>query len=277
MLEKFEKLLSENIYYSHESLSFYRTFYAGMGNDDVRELPSNLNTYLHSTLNFNMLYKKEAFTVGCVGRYSDENEQDENTFEFEGYFTNVVNVDDEIRALASASASANKVSLRLTKALLMASESHKNQRRKSDDSPYINHLIEVQNLLVTVAMVNDEDVIIAGLLHDIIEDSDVSKQQLTKQFGSRIANIVGDLTDDKSLPLERRHELAIEKLSTAPKSVKIVKLADVCSNAAAIPKDWDGERITKYFDWLDIIVSHCGDVAPKLTGCYKAAYLSLSD
>jgi hypothetical protein len=269
MKDKYQSLLSDNIFYSPDTLTFYKIGYAGMGNDDVRELPTAVNSYLHSMLCDEAFDYKESWTVGCVGRYRDANEEDENNLEFTGYFVNIIKVATDKKELFNEPTSVNVISLRLAKALLIASKAHSKQRRKSDDSPYVNHLIEVQNLLTTSANGKDEDIIIAGLLHDVIEDSDVTQEQIRDEFGSRIASIVAALTDDKTLPLDKRRELAIKKLETAPKSVKLIKLADICSNAAAIPKGWDIERITSYFDWLDTIVAKCIDVSPELTGRYE--------
>tara|TARA_B110000211_G_scaffold234241_2_gene303080 strand:- start:335 stop:1171 length:837 start_codon:yes stop_codon:yes gene_type:complete len=269
MKDKYQSLLSDNIFYSPDTLTFYKISNEGMDNDDVRELTTAVNSYLHSMLCDEAFDYTESWTVACVGRYRDANEEDEKDLEFTKYFVNVVKVKTNTAELFKDPTSLNVTSLRLTKALLTASKAHMSQRRKSDDSPYINHLIEVQSLLATSANVKDEDIIIAGLLHDVIEDSDVTQMQIQGEFGSRIASLVAAVTDDKTLPLEKRRELAIKKLENAPKSVKLIKLADICSNAMAIPKGWNIERITSYFDWLDVIVVKCSNVSPELTSCYE--------
>lgn len=91
---------------------------------------------------------------------------------------NVIKVRTDKKELFNEPTSVNVISLRLAKALLIASKAHSKQRRKSDDSPYVDHLIEVQHLLTTSANVKDEDIIIAGLLHDVIEDSNVTQGQI---------------------------------------------------------------------------------------------------
>lgn len=269
MKDKYQSLLSDNIFYSPDTLTFYKISNEGMDNDDVRELTTAVNSYLHSMLCDEAFDYTESWTVACVGRYRDANEEDEKDLEFTKYFVNVVKVKTNTAELFKDPTSLNVTSLRLTKALLTASKAHMSQRRKSDDSPYINHLIEVQSLLATSANVKDEDIIIAGLLHDVIEDSDVTQMQIQGEFGSRIASLVAAVTDDKTSPLEKRRELAIKKLEKAPKSVKLIKLADICSNAMAIPEGWSIERITSYFDWLDVIVVKCSNVSPELTSCYE--------
>lgn len=269
MEKKYQSLLSDNIFYSPDTLTFYKIGYAGMGNDDVRELPTAINSYLHSMLNDEAFNYNESWTVGCVGRFRDENEADENDFDFKGYFVSVIKIKIDTEALFNKSIPVNYTSSRLAKALRITSLAHSQQKRKSDATPYLNHLIDVMNLLVTTAGVKDEDIVIAGLLHDAIEDSDVTQETLVAAFGSRVAKIVASLTDDKSLSLKERRVNTLKKLKTAPVSVKLVKLADIYSNASAIPKDWDIHRIKSYFQWLDSIVALCSDASIELAELYN--------
>jgi (p)ppGpp synthase/HD superfamily hydrolase len=154
------------------------------------------------------------------------------------------------------------------KALLMASDAHSQQKRKCDGSPYVQHLLEVQSLLVNIGDIRDEDIIIAGLLHDVLEDSETTKRDLLLEFGSRVASIVAALTDDKSLSLTERRDLTINKLEFAPKSIKLIKLADICSNAGALPLDWNKSRVGEYFSWLDQIALICKDANESLYNEY---------
>ena len=267
MKKEWRKLLSEGIYYSHESLSFYKAFYCGMGIDDIRELPTSINSFLHQVVDVNSLTGQKISSGGCVGRYRDESENDETKFDFEGYFTELIEVDanpvaDEPHSLQY------KASERISKALLIASKSHSRQYRKSDGSPYLNHLIEVMYLLVNTGNVSDEDVVIGGLLHDILEDTELSKVELLQGFGSRVMNIVDALSDDKTLPLSARRQQTIEKLNSAPMSVKLIKIADACSNASAIPETWTKERLTDYYVWLDQVVFACADASKALSQDY---------
>ncbi|MFC4701505.1 HD domain-containing protein [Glaciecola siphonariae] len=118
-----------------------------------------------------------------MGRYRDDNEIDEANFEFEGYDIELTAVGFEHYRAKPTSFVAPSL-LRLNKALMLASRAHKYQRRKYDKSPYLNHLLEVQDLLVNTAQVRDEDIIIGGLLHDVIEDADVTKTDLLNEFGN---------------------------------------------------------------------------------------------
>lgn len=95
---------------------------------------------------------------------------------------------------------------RVIKAYNFAAQKHTNQRRKNvEASPYINHPIEVADLLAQ-AGVKDKKVIIAGILHDTVEDTDTTYQDLVEEFGEKIADFVMECTDDKSLPkVERKN------------------------------------------------------------------------
>tara|TARA_R110002126_G_scaffold88837_1_gene212675 strand:+ start:20628 stop:21461 length:834 start_codon:yes stop_codon:yes gene_type:complete len=256
MRKVWNKLLSEGIYYSFESMTFYKAFYAGLGNDDIRELPSSINDYLHRTISLKSQNYNHKISGACIGRYRDEVEADEKSFDSEGYFIELVPVSvDSIENNPFLYNS--KPYNRLSKALVFASKSHSQQRRKSDNSPYVEHLIEVMDLLANTGEIVDEDIIIAGVLHDIIEDTKVTESELKINFGSRVSSMVMALTDDKTQPLSNRRNRALEKLSSTPGSVKTIKLADACANASGIPATWAEDRLAEYFIWLDQVAIEC--------------------
>ena len=96
----------------------------------------------------------------------------------------------------------------ILKALQFAARKHKTQRRKDvDASPYINHPIAVANVLANEAGITEATTLAAALLHDTIEDTDTTAQELERAFGGEIAAIVMEVTDDKSLPKQRRKQL----------------------------------------------------------------------
>ena len=98
----------------------------------------------------------------------------------------------------------------LITALAFAADKHRNQRRKdADASPYINHPIALANLFLNEAGVEDQRVLIAAILHDTIEDTDTTEQELVKDFGKDVADIVLEVTDDKTLPKAERKQLQI--------------------------------------------------------------------
>ncbi|KAA1153522.1 bifunctional (p)ppGpp synthetase/guanosine-3',5'-bis(diphosphate) 3'-pyrophosphohydrolase [Pseudoalteromonas sp. FUC4] len=159
--------------------------------------------------------------------------------------------------------SSNKL---LIKSLALASKYHEQQKRKSDGSPYINHLIEVAVLLADIAGVDDDEELCAAILHDILEDTDVTTEEVYKTCGHRVLELVEALSDDKSLCLAERREETLKALPKKPNSVKRIKLADLCSNASAIPSGWTLNRQTEYLLWLDQVAGIC-----------KASSLSLHD
>src|SRR5262249_4728035 len=116
---------------------------------------------------------------------------------------------------------------RLTKALFFAAEAHRNQRRKgAAQEPYLNHLIEVVDLVVQATDSADMDLVIAALLHDVVEDTPTTYVDVTTSFGE----IVLENSDDMSLPKGERRR------------ARIVKMADIISNLRAIavspPAGW---------------------------------------
>lgn len=116
-------------------------------------------------------------------------------------------------------------------AFAFAADKHKNQRRKdAEASPYINHPIALANLLLNEAGVEDQRVLIAAILHDTIEDTDTTEQELVKHFGKDVADIVLEVTDDKALPKAERKRLQIEHAAHISRRAKLVKLADKICN-----------------------------------------------
>jgi guanosine-3',5'-bis(diphosphate) 3'-pyrophosphohydrolase len=100
----------------------------------------------------------------------------------------------------------------ILKAASFAAKKHKGQKRKGDDAePYINHPVEVANLIVNVGGVNDPEIITAALLHDTVEDVDVTFEEIAEHFGETVAGYVRELTDDKSLPKAERKQKQVEK------------------------------------------------------------------
>lgn len=142
---------------------------------------------------------------------------------------------------------------KVLKATDFAAKKHINQRRKnSERSPYINHPIDVANTLAQCG-VTDADVLCAALLHDTVEDTNTTFEELELEFGQRVANIVRECTDDKSLPKHVRKQLQIEHANTISKEGRLVKLADKLSNISDLstnpPKSWTPSEINGYICW----------------------------
>lgn len=145
------------------------------------------------------------------------------------------------------------------RALSFAAEKHKNQRRKDAQiTPYINHPIELVNVLVNEGGVVSWDILCAALLHDVIEDTETSEEELITHFGKKVAAIVKEVSDDKSLPKEVRKRKQVENAPFASHEAKLVKLADKICNLRDIlsspPASWDLKRRQEYFAWSQAVV-----------------------
>lgn len=125
---------------------------------------------------------------------------------------------------------------------------HRDQRRKdSKETPYINHPVGVAHILSSEGNITDLDVLMAALLHDTVEDTDTSIDEIENVFGPKIRGIVAEVTDDKSLPKQERKRLQIEHALTASREAKLVKLADKLYNLRdlqkEIPQGWTEVRL----------------------------------
>jgi guanosine-3',5'-bis(diphosphate) 3'-pyrophosphohydrolase len=142
----------------------------------------------------------------------------------------------------------------LLHAASFAAQKHTGQKRKGErGEPYINHPLEVANLIANIGGIDDIDVLMAAILHDTVEDCGVSGEEISLLFGEKVAGYVLEVTDDKSLPKAERKRLQVEHAPHLSRGAKIVKLADKISNINDItnspPADWTIERRREYVDW----------------------------
>jgi guanosine-3',5'-bis(diphosphate) 3'-pyrophosphohydrolase len=165
----------------------------------------------------------------------------------------------------------------LVKALSFAAEKHRDQRRKDDHgSPYINHPIALVRLLCVEAGVTDKVTLCAAFLHDTIEDTDATADELEAQFGGSVSRVVMEVTDDKHLPKAERKRLQIERAASASHQAKLVKLADKICNLRDVyerpPVGWSLARQQEYFDWAWQVVRGIRGTHPGLESLFDAAY-----
>ena len=125
-------------------------------------------------------------------------------------------------------------------------------------------------ILARVAEVSDPEVLSAAVLHDVIEDTSVSAVEVEKEFGSRVRGLVEALSDDKSLPKMDRKRVQIEHMRGATNEVRRIKLADHCSNIAALPAAWPRDRQVEYLDWSERVAEACAGAHPALEREYRA-------
>jgi GTP diphosphokinase / guanosine-3',5'-bis(diphosphate) 3'-diphosphatase len=162
-------------------------------------------------------------------------------------------------------------------ATAFAARKHRDQRRKdAEASPYINHPIALADTLANEAGIRDATILAAALLHDTIEDTDTSLQELAAAFGAQVAAIVGEVTDDKDLPKAERKRLQIEHAATISAQAKLVKLADKICNlrdmTVAPPANWPVERRREYFDWAKNVVDPMRGCSPALEALFDVEY-----
>ncbi len=171
----------------------------------------------------------------------------------------------------------HNATLLVVRAAHFAAQKHVDQRRKGESAePYFNHVADVAAHLAEATGGGDAALIAAGYLHDTVEDQDVTPAELAAQFGHDVADLVAEVTDDKSLPKLERKRLQIEHAAHASLRAKMLKLADKCSNLNAIltspPPDWPTQRRLAYFDWALAVVAGCRGVNPQLEARFDALY-----
>lgn len=165
----------------------------------------------------------------------------------------------------------------LLRALAFAAQKHRDQRRKdAGRSPYINHPIALADLLANEAGIFDIEVLCGALLHDTVEDTETTPEELERHFGSAITLIVMDVTDDKRLPKAERKRRQVEHAPHANGKAKLVKLADKICNLRDIlqspPADWTLERRQDYFDWAKQVVDGIRGTHPGLESLFDQVY-----
>lgn len=165
----------------------------------------------------------------------------------------------------------------ITRALDFAARKHVSQRRKGEnEEPYVNHLTEVAHLLAEATNGTDGVLVMAGALHDIIEDTEVTHAELADAFGAEILTLVLEVTDDKSLPKAERKRLQVEHAARISNRAKLIKLADKTSNLRSLvanpPQGWDEARLREYVSWSRRVAVRCFGINTNLDGAFEEAY-----
>jgi guanosine-3',5'-bis(diphosphate) 3'-pyrophosphohydrolase len=158
--------------------------------------------------------------------------------------------------------------LRLLKALSFAADKHRFQRRKdTEETPYINHPINVALTLIETGNEDNNDLLVAAILHDTIEDTQTTPEEIEQQFGAEVLGLVLEVTDDKNLPKEERKRLQVVHAPHKSSLAKKLKLADKSCNVYDIvnhpPGNWTIERKLNYLTWAeDILLGLTGTNPP---------------
>ena len=157
----------------------------------------------------------------------------------------------------------------ILKAAHFAAQKHRDQRRKDEDSsPYINHPISVAKIISEIGNVEDPEVLAAALLHDTIEETKPTPEELIDNFGERVCSLVQEVTDDKNLPKLERKQRQIDHAKEISEGAALIKLGDKISNVTDItntpPTDWDSNRRLDYFEWAEKVINNCPRVNESL-------------
>ena len=164
----------------------------------------------------------------------------------------------------------------LMKALSFAAYKHRHQSRKGvKPIPYINHPIAVADLIVRTGHVSDPEIIAAALLHDTVEDTKTTPEELEAEFGPVISQMVAELTDDKKLEFAERKRRQIDHAPSLSQRARIVKLADKTCNLRDVaidpPAKWNLKRKQEYFDWAKQVVDKIRGANPALEAAFDEA------
>lgn len=159
----------------------------------------------------------------------------------------------------------------LLEALHFAADKHRDQRRKGEDaSPYINHPIFVAEILARFG-VTDTVTLQAAVLHDTIEDTETTPEEIEAVFGPRVRDVVMEVTDDPALRNPQRKALQVDRAADLSERAKLVRIADKIANVYDVthrPPDWPLDWRLSYLDWTERVVVGCRGVNAELEAYY---------
>ena len=172
----------------------------------------------------------------------------------------------------------------LHKAIEFAALKHRNQKRKGSDTPYIVHPVEVMLFLKEIGC--SAETVAAGILHDTLEDTETTLEELKENFGETVAALVAAESEDKSKSWQERKQSTIDKIKSADSDTIAICLADKLSNLQSMVYDidivgdklWsrfnaDKEHIKWYYRGI-ILATNGADCAlrDKLIDCYISLF-----
>ena len=165
----------------------------------------------------------------------------------------------------------------LLAAVSFAATKHSKQRRKDvEASPYINHPLQLAHVLATEGGVSDVETLMAAVLHDTVEDTLTTYEELVRHFGKTVADVVMEVTDDKALVKADRKQHQVDHAPHLSDRAALVKLADKTCNlrdvANSPPAGWPLERKQEYFDWAKRVVDGLPPVSAKMRAAFDGAF-----
>lgn len=164
--------------------------------------------------------------------------------------------------------------LQLLQAIHFAAQKHRHQRRKDDGkTPYINHPILVALQLADIGGIMDPEILAGAILHDTLEDTETTAEELETQFGARVRSLVEAVSDDKSLPKQERKQLQINHAASLSTGAALIKISDKIANLKDLvnspPAGWTVERQQQYLDWAVAVVKNCPAVNKTLEAHFQ--------
>lgn len=242
-------LRDQELYYAIDENTYFKSFKTDIGQLELAQLPKAWTGLLLTRQT-----QSELFSGKVIGSLKLDGQTIEKT---------VCRV-TQIAKIKTAELYGHLHAQTLTSAMLFAARHHQTQKRKASGVPYINHLLEVLQLLIYFEPESDESTKIAAVLHDVVEDTTATIESIEFLFGSEVAMLVSQLTctdeknsDDKKVKL-------LHQIATADTKARQIKLADVISNVTSLPSDWSFERKESYVDWCRKIASECASASPIL-------------
>jgi guanosine-3',5'-bis(diphosphate) 3'-pyrophosphohydrolase len=150
----------------------------------------------------------------------------------------------------------------VSEAALFAAQRHSGTVRKGrGNEPYVNHLAEVANLVSEASGGADAELIAAAWLHDTIEDTETTREELAERFSVRVAALVVEVSDDMGLPTDERRRLQVVAAPHKSPDAKLIKIADKISNIrgrmVSEPSEDERADLADYVGWAEQVVSGC--------------------
>ena len=163
----------------------------------------------------------------------------------------------------------------ILEAVIFAARKHEGQVRKDEQaSPYVTHPLTVTRLIYSTGRIFDQDILIAAILHDTIEDTNTRPEEIQEQFGEDVLALVLEVSDDKSLDKICRKQRQVINAPRLSSSAKIIKLADKIANAHDVlhtpPKGWSRTRCREYIQWTADVVAQIDGANPALEAAFDA-------
>jgi hypothetical protein len=236
-------LRDQELYYAMDENTYFKSFKTDIGQLELVQLPKAWTGLLVTRQT-----QSELFSGKVIGSLKLDGQTIEKT---------VCRV-TQIAKINTAEVYGHLHAQTLTSAVLFAAKHHQTQKRKASGEPYINHLLEVLQLLVYFEPESDESTKIAAILHDIVEDTTATLESVEFLFGSDVATLVLQLTCIDAKDSNEKKAKLLQQISVADPRAKKIKLADVTSNVISIPSDWAFERKRLYVAWCKEVVQKCG-------------------